>query len=586
MTWDFPSFAWIFLFGGLLCLALGGAALHRRQSPGAIPFALFTFTVAVWLFGRVLEAGAVEFSAKVLWGRIEWFGIPFTGVLWLIFALEYAGYHWWKRPRNLILLWVLPVVSIAMVWTNDWHRLLWPNILPSPGTGGAILEWQHGPWFWLMWAFNAITILAGVATFMRLFAGHGGAYRRRLIALIVGTLIPIAANVVYVFGFSPVRGLDLTPFAFAIAACVYAVTLFWFGFFDIVPVARHTLVEKMSDGIVVLDAESRIVDVNPAALAILQTNATQAIGRQLADVWLEWKNVAGNDRHLETKIQERWLDIDVAPIRDPGGRETGRLVVMRDTTERNQTQAELKALYERERSLRQDLEAEIGKRTVYTRALVHELRTPLTAVIAAAELLEAEEKNPSLAALARTVTNSAASLNRRIGELVELARGETGMLKAYPEPADIAALLADIVNEMAPVASGKGLSLALKTATPLPAVMIDEDRIRQVMANLLSNAFKYAGSGEVVVRASPEGNGNVLVQVQDSGRGMDEEQLQHLFDPYWRKAQNREAFDGMGIGLSLSKILVELHGGRIWAESTPGKGTVLSFTVPVARESV
>jgi len=419
---------------------------------------------------------------------------------------------------------------------------------------------------------------------MRLFAGHGGAYRRRLIALIIGTLIPVTANVVYVFGFSPIKGLDLTPFAFAIGASVYAVTVFRFGFFNLVPIARHTLVEKISDGILVLDADSRIVDANPAALMILKSNKTHAIGKLFSDIWPDGKAPPITNRHSELKILERWLDIDLTPILDSAGRETGCLIVLRDTTERNQIRAELESLYARERSLRHDLEAEISKRTAYTRALIHELRTPLTAIIAAGELLEAEEKDPSLTTLAKTVSKSAASLNRRIGELVELARGETGMLKAHPEPADIAGLLAEIVIEMTPVAATKGLSLVLDSPTRLPPVMVDEDRIRQIIANLLSNAFKYADHGEVVLRASRDGKGNVLVQVQDSGQGIDAEQVRHLFDPYWRKANEREGTNGMGIGLPLSKILVELQGGRIWAESVPGKGTTLNFTVPMVRE--
>jgi signal transduction histidine kinase len=119
----------------------------------------------------------------------------------------------------------------------------------------------------------------------------------------------------------------------------------------------------------------------------------------------------------------------------------------------------------------------------------------------------------------------------------------------------------------------------------LPPVLGDKGRLRQVLINLLSNSLKYTDKGSVTMRAGLLDEASVMVQVEDTGRGIDKEQMEHLFDPYRRKNPDSERLGGLGIGLALSKIFIDLHKGKIWAESTPGKGTTISFTVPIARDS-
>jgi len=185
-----------------------------------------------------------------------------------------------------------------------------------------------------------------------------------------------------------------------------------------------------------------------------------------------------------------------------------------------------------------------------------------------------------LQALVQNIRRSSLNLEQRINELIELARGEVGMLKIDILPLDMGELLKEIVSEMKPVGGGKGLKIELELEE-LPQVLGDRSRLRQVMSNLLNNAIKFTVRGGVKVRGKVYDQEHILVEVEDSGQGLEENEIENLFDPYRRKVKTGERLSGLGIGLALAKQFVDLHGGQIWVTSQPGKGSTFSFTVPV-----
>jgi len=257
------------------------------------------------------------------------------------------------------------------------------------------------------------------------------------------------------------------------------------------------------------------------------------------------------------------------------------LISVRDISERKRSENKVQQLYEQERKLRQELEAEMKRRVEFTRALAHELKTPLTPVMASSELLVAELRNEPLLSLAKNINRGASNLNSRIDELLDLARGEIGMLQLKPELVDLLQLLREAADDMTPVASSHGQSLLLELPPSLPLAWADEGRLRQVVLNLLNNAAKFTPErGKIILRAR-EDSSNLIVEVQDTGRGITSEEQQRLFEPYHRLESDRDHLSGLGLGLALCKTLVELHGGRIWVQSQAGKGSTFGFSVPL-----
>jgi diguanylate cyclase (GGDEF)-like protein/PAS domain S-box-containing protein len=340
MAFDFPPFTSVFFVGGILALFFASVTWARRPAPGALPFTIFLLGAAVWTFANAFEAGAAGLADKIFWGKVMYFGALSTGAMWFSFSLDYTGSTWWRRPRNLAALYLVPLVSLPIIWTNQWTGWFWSEIYPSAGTSGTILIYQHGPWFWVQCAYQYALLIGGFFRLSLFMIHKSGLHRQQLITLSIATFIPIAGNALYISGHSPVQGLDLTPFAMTISGLIYAVTIFYFRFLDVVPVARSTLVENMTDGIVVLNSDAFIVDMNPAASRMLGSPRKTALGKQLIQAWpgldsvVTRQSVTGDSELLMEAADSRtYLDVRVTPLQDSHRPTAGQLVVLRDVTE-------------------------------------------------------------------------------------------------------------------------------------------------------------------------------------------------------------------------------------------------------------
>ena len=284
-------------------------------------------------------------------------------------------------------------------------------------------------------------------------------------------------------------------------------------------------------------------------------------------------------RIIDKEGQVRWLLESVSSIQYQGKRAI--LGHAMDITEREMAQVKLEEAYEKERRLRHELQIEVQRRVEFTRALVHELKTPLTPIMSSSDLLVSGLKEEPWLSVAQNIQRGAINLNRRIGELLDLARGEIGMLRLNPKRVDMMMLLQHLGSEMSAVASGNGQSLKVELPESLSPPWADSDRLRQVTQNLLVNATKFTPEGGTITLRAKEENGSIVVEVQDTGYGIPEEEQRRLFRPYHRQTGDREHLSGLGLGLALCKNLVQLHGGRIWVRSQEGKGSTFSFSIPI-----
>jgi histidine kinase len=215
----------------------------------------------------------------------------------------------------------------------------------------------------------------------------------------------------------------------------------------------------------------------------------------------------------------------------------------------------------------------------------HELRTPLTAIKGSMEGLM-DGVLPANQETFQQIHAEADRLNRLVDDLQELSRVEA---RAYPldiRPLDVASLAGTVIKRLKPQADSKRLSLRSDVPADLPRVLADEDRLIQVLTNLVGNALQYTPDSGTVTIFAKRANSEVEISVQDSGIGISQADLSHIFDRFYRvdKSRSRQAGGGSGIGLTIARALVEAQGGRIWAESLgTGKGSTFSFTLPIEK---
>jgi len=213
----------------------------------------------------------------------------------------------------------------------------------------------------------------------------------------------------------------------------------------------------------------------------------------------------------------------------------------------------------------------------------HELRSPLTSVQGFAELLllEREKLSPKQAETVEVILDNTRHLVRLLNDLLDLARSDAGRLTIRPVPTDAAGLIEEAVRTMRAQFDARRQTLALKLETELPEIEADRDRIRQVLVNLLTNANEYCPEGANIGVKARHLDAEVEIDVIDDGPGIPEQQLAHIFERFTRgDAGETQRVGGTGLGLAISKSLVELHGGRIVAESTPGVGSTFCIRLP------
>jgi signal transduction histidine kinase len=239
------------------------------------------------------------------------------------------------------------------------------------------------------------------------------------------------------------------------------------------------------------------------------------------------------------------------------------------------------ALYQKERQLRQQLQTEMRVRIDFTRKLIHELKTPLTALIATSQLLQDETRGGKYEKLAKYVFSGANDLNQRIEELHDVTKGEIGALKLNYQKMYIEKFLHSLSEETRAFMQQCNLKLELQLQDSLPVINADPDRIRQVILNLLNNACKYAKEGKRILLKAYRQADDLVIEVQDFGPGIPEERQPTLFEPGYQLAHHEDRSGGLGIGLALCKMIVELHGGKIWLTSKIGKGSSFFFTIPL-----
>jgi two-component system phosphate regulon sensor histidine kinase PhoR len=339
-----------------------------------------------------------------------------------------------------------------------------------------------------------------------------------------------------------------------------------------------TILESMVDAVVVVDTAKRVVFGNSAFRRLVEAGEGIA-GKDLLEVVRLVGLHTALDDALENKRGVRlhssgagtakgvW-DISIAPVMSASGELAGAVAVLHDISE-----------VRRLEQVRRDFIANIS----------HELKTPLATILGFAETLltgalEDEEHNRRFVAIIR---EQAAGMAKLTEDLLDLSRIEAGQFKLEFEPVALSESVANAAQAMEPAIKEKRLTLSFDLPASLPRVRADRMRLRQVVAVLLDNAIKYTSQGgRVTVRAFPsEDQKMVTVQVEDTGMGILSTDLPRVFERFYRvdKSRTRQT-GGYGLGLAIARHIVEIHGGRIWAESEVGRGSTFSFTMPAAGE--
>ncbi|MCL4858159.1 MAG: response regulator [Caldilineaceae bacterium] len=598
-----PFLAVPLLIGATITFSLAIYAWRRRDEPGVWAFLLTAIGLGAWSLFYALEIMSNEFETKLLWHKLIYTMLVFVPGPWALFLYQYETRIKRVSPWLLWALAVEPVAFIGLTWTNDrLHQLIWRDVRMD--TGAPDLLFERGPFFWFHTGYSYLLILIATFFFVRMLWREPTLPQWQRWLLGLAAIFPLLVNLVHVVELNPFHPLDITPFALATTGAASAWYAFRFEIWDFLPAARNAIIESMSDGVIVLDVDYRIVDVNPAAAEMLGVSFSAVQGRPVTELLPTWEAPARLHQAVTTSElvlpgaeEERYIDLVFSPLYDRGERSTGALLTLRNVTRRRQAERAL----EHERTM---LEQRVNEQTADLRKanmelarvakmkdeflanMSHELRTPLNTVLGLSEALQEQVYGPlaerQVRAL-RYIEESGRHLLALINDILDVSKIEAGKLVLELQPVHIDAVCQASVGLVRQMAHKKQIVV---TYTPDPAVTImqaDERRLKQILVNLLGNAVKFTLEGGKIgleVQGDTERE-TVCFTVWDTGIGIPDEDLRRLFQPFVQLDSRLARYhEGSGLGLALVYRMTKLHGGSVTATSEVGVGSRFCVCLP------
>jgi PAS domain S-box-containing protein len=356
---------------------------------------------------------------------------------------------------------------------------------------------------------------------------------------------------------------------------------------------QASLLDQVRNAVIATDLDGKIVYWNHFAEVLYQWKADEVLGKSIVETIVpEGKSglIKGVIEDIilygyrESEHMVRRKDGSLFPafyvfnaLKDRQGRSMGFVSVSIDLTERKKVEQDL--LLAKERA-----ESATKAKSEFLANMSHEIRTPMNAVIGLTGLLLNTNIDSEQRDYVETIRSSGDSLLAVISDILDFSKIEGGMLDLEKEPFDLQKCLEASLNMVAQAAMRKGLLLGFSIEPNVPRMLLgDLTRLKQILVNLLGNAVKFTEAGEIFVSVSsqPEdGKHEIHFAVKDTGIGISKDRMSRLFQSFSQvDASTTRKYGGTGLGLAISKNLAELMGGRIWAESEPGKGSVFYFTI-------
>ena len=352
MTFQFHPYAVVLIISARTALTTSTIIL-RRDVPGSVALGGVLLGTFVWSGAYAMTWSLVELDDKIFGLKVMYFGVLSVPTLFLVFILKITHHEDWLTVRNFALLSVQPVVMGAMAWFDI--RLLFDRIDTQWVGGLTVLHLERGFGFWVNTYYSYAIILLAFFILGAGFLRANQFFKRQYLIILIGSIIPFAASIFTQTNYTVLADLDMAPISFGVSSILYAYAIFRHQFMDLIPVARGHLIESMSDGVLVLDEQSRIVDINPAMQNVLEHEPASYLGQNASVILKQWEHnveqlLNGTETRTELKIPQKpssYLDLRITPLYDDDHKVNGRLMVFRDITDRKEVEKDLRRAMDR-----------------------------------------------------------------------------------------------------------------------------------------------------------------------------------------------------------------------------------------------
>lgn len=529
--------------------------------------------------GYLLELTAPTVEAAVSAVKMQYLGSTFVPLCYCWFMYSYC---YRKAPRLFLgLLGTVDFLLLGLIYSCDYHSLYYRSIewLKTPG-GHHYLDITYGPFYPVFLVSGCIIpYCLSFSTLIRAIytqSGNGDSRKYRII-LLLSTLPPVslffyAEKITYVF--------DPTPVVMGLALSLVVILIWKRRTYDYRQLAAGTLLESMSDGVIALDNQRRILNYNHAATLIFPRLSIYKPGdyvlkkNDIKDGMLE-------ENHKDKfEFNNRIYESHTKQILDKEGLNQGWVILMLDVTDTTRYIEEIKRV-------REEAERANMAKSEFLAKMSHEIRTPMNAIVGLSDIIMEESLGRKVHSYACDIKSASGNLLSIINDILDLSKVEAGKMELVLSDYYVKSVVDEVVHMMSIAASQRGLVLKHEYDTSIPSGYNgDAGRIKQILINLLNNAVKFTKEGFVKVSIGGEPGRTpeeefLIFRIQDSGCGIKKEDQGKIFENFRQVGAEKDySTEGTGLGLSITKRFVELMEGTIELYSVYGVGTTFTVTIP------
>ncbi|TAH73778.1 MAG: PAS domain S-box protein [Anaerolineaceae bacterium] len=564
MSYRFTPYLLLLFISGLMSLSLGVyTIIKHRHAKGATSFAIAMFIVTLWSIPNALEMSAIALGVKLFWANVQYTAYCFSPVALLILCLDFSGYEKYINYKKLYWIFIIPTITIILVWTDKYHGLVRNNIHMDYSGVFPVIGKQYGSFFYVHAIYSHSLNLTTIFILLRTVFSRKTIYRKQAVALLIGVSLVVIPNVFYITGLSPIKGYDITPVFFGPAGIIMAWSILRYRMFDLVPLARATVIENMEAGVMVLDLQDRILDINPTCADIIGLPMGKITSKHIYEVCefipefisaINDKTVSRVEFNIAAPNKQIVYEALLSMLKDKNGCNIGRLVVIYDITEKKIAEKEyydeqwkLAVNNERNRMVR-DLHDNLGQVLGYINLQAQAIQK---------ELNDAHEDLYS----------------NKLDKLIEVAQTAHHQIREYIHDVrnsdlieiDFIAALDKEINNFelqTAIKVARKITPEFRSAAIAPSIRI---HILNIIKEAMNNVRKHAQAENILMSCDYVDN-NLLVIIYDDGKGFDAVDSKEL---------------KQGFGLSIIQERTSEMGGTCEIKSKPGEGSSIRLRVPL-----
>lgn len=570
MDWQFTPVAVLYAATVIIGLVTARIAWRFHPTRGARLLALTALSSSIWGLGYSLGVFNSDLSWKRHMIRIEYVGQVGVPFFFFLFAMAYTSFDRWLNRKTITLFTLVPALGLLLALSHDLHPLIYQSLGLTTVNGFVVTQKTYGIGFWILAVHNYLLVSVAALMLLSDTIRHSQMFKGQTVLMVVGALAPLFSNLAYVSGINPARPHDLTPITFIVSNTLLLVGVRRFRLLNLVPIAHDMVFRNVTSGVLVINAEGQVLEINPAAEQILGRTQAEVTGKSILEAFPEHNAVIEQYRdvkeaHALITLQSgnRIYEMQITPLCHPwrAQKVIGRVVLLNDITKREQLIADLNA---------------------FTHSVAHDLKTPLFAVQGYAELLRidlADAMTARTESLSRSIILASSNMDAIIRSQLLLAQ-----LRRVDEIStgrvDLGAVMSSALSRFEYHFLEANAEIIQPQHWP-DGLISYAPWIEEVWSNYIGNALKYGGQPpRIEVGFTPLPGQRMRFWVRDNGQGLSDSESQALFTEFAR-LDRHTATEGHGLGLSIVQRIVSRLGGVVGVDSKPGEGSTFYFVLPL-----